>query len=173
LQPSSAPARLLVLSGSGEMGPRMARVERSANDNTEGGTHDTRFCFIGEWRLEELERQLPAETASRVFKTGQRFGLDELRGLSAGRAPKGPDIALSRAGDKERLSQRIVELEAELAAARDRAQLVEPLILQLLDIRRMARDMEEYAAADAIRDRLIELGIEVQDSAGGTDFVVS
>src|SRR3954452_15639043 len=32
-------------------------------DNAEGGTHDTRFCFIGETRLEELERQLPPETA--------------------------------------------------------------------------------------------------------------
>jgi cyanophycinase-like exopeptidase len=176
-------------------------------DNTEGGTHDTRYCFIGQARLEALERQLPAETAilgvdehtalvvdvgqdsasvhgrggvtlrrnghSRVFESGQRLALSELRGPAAERPRRGVGSPASRAGELERLSQRIVELEAQLAAARDRAQLVEPLILQLLEIRRMARDMEEYAAADAIRDRLIELGVEVQDSAGGTDFVVS
>jgi hypothetical protein len=176
-------------------------------DNSEGGTHDTRYCFIGERRLEALERELPAETAilgidehtalvvdagadagqvhgrggitlrrhgrSRVFESGQRFALAELRGPAAARSPRGAGAPPSRAGELERLSQRVVELEAELASTRDRAQLVEPLILQLLEIRRMARDMEEYAAADAIRDRLLELGIEVQDSTGGTDFVMS
>jgi len=29
-------------------------------DNTEGGTHDTRFCYLGEERLALLERSLPA-----------------------------------------------------------------------------------------------------------------
>ncbi len=29
-------------------------------NNTEGGTHSTRFCYLGERRLAELERQLPA-----------------------------------------------------------------------------------------------------------------
>jgi hypothetical protein len=28
-------------------------------DNTEGGNHDTRFCYLGERRLRQLERQLP------------------------------------------------------------------------------------------------------------------
>ncbi len=28
-------------------------------DNTEGGTHDTRFCYLGQRRLEVLEAQLP------------------------------------------------------------------------------------------------------------------
>lgn len=31
-------------------------------DNTEGGTYDTRFCFMGEPRWRELERQLPGDT---------------------------------------------------------------------------------------------------------------
>jgi cyanophycinase-like exopeptidase len=30
-------------------------------DNAEGGSHDTRFCYLGEQRLEFLEQQLPAE----------------------------------------------------------------------------------------------------------------
>jgi hypothetical protein len=31
-------------------------------DNAEGGNYDTRFCYLGEERLVELERQLPDET---------------------------------------------------------------------------------------------------------------
>ncbi len=30
-------------------------------NNTEGGTHDTRFCYLGERRLSELERKMPSE----------------------------------------------------------------------------------------------------------------
>ncbi|MFC7386425.1 hypothetical protein [Sphaerisporangium rhizosphaerae] len=32
-------------------------------DNTEGGTHDTRFCYLGERRLSQMERELPDEVA--------------------------------------------------------------------------------------------------------------
>jgi hypothetical protein len=32
-------------------------------NNTEGGTHDTRFCYLGETRLSTLERELPDHTA--------------------------------------------------------------------------------------------------------------
>jgi hypothetical protein len=32
-------------------------------DNTEGGTHDTRYCYLGERRLSLLERELPAGAA--------------------------------------------------------------------------------------------------------------
>ena len=32
-------------------------------DNTEGGTHDTRFCYLGERRLVPLQRELPAPGA--------------------------------------------------------------------------------------------------------------
>ncbi|GAA4051737.1 hypothetical protein [Nonomuraea soli] len=31
-------------------------------DNAEGGTHDTRFCYLGERRLSRMERELPAGT---------------------------------------------------------------------------------------------------------------
>lgn len=32
-------------------------------DNAEGGTHDTRFCYLGETRLVALEKHLPGESA--------------------------------------------------------------------------------------------------------------
>ncbi|MEV0389489.1 hypothetical protein [Nonomuraea sp. NPDC050643] len=38
-------------------------------DNAEGGTHDTRFCYLGERRLSRMERELPPGTAV--------LGLDE------------------------------------------------------------------------------------------------
>lgn len=50
-------------------------------DNTDGGTHDTRFCFVGERRMHVLEQQLPDD----VFilgideHTGVRFELESRR----------------------------------------------------------------------------------------------
>ena len=32
-------------------------------DNAEGGTHDTRYCYMGERRLRQLEQQLPSGIA--------------------------------------------------------------------------------------------------------------
>ncbi|MBO3749523.1 hypothetical protein J5X84_25885 [Streptosporangiaceae bacterium NEAU-GS5] len=32
-------------------------------DNTEGGTHDTRFCYLGERRLAQMEAELPSDAA--------------------------------------------------------------------------------------------------------------
>lgn len=42
-------------------------------DNAEGGTHDTRFCYLGETRLAALERHLPDGTAV--------LGIDEHTGV--------------------------------------------------------------------------------------------
>ena len=45
----------------GELGIRCAVVPHF--NNSEGGTHDTRFCFIGENRLRVLESMLPQDVA--------------------------------------------------------------------------------------------------------------
>ena len=47
-------------------------------NNTQGGTHDTRFCFIGERRMNELEAQLDSDTAILGIDehTGVAFDLD-------------------------------------------------------------------------------------------------
>lgn len=47
-------------------------------DNTEGGTHDTRFCYMGERRLRILEAQLPETTFILGVDehTGVKFDLD-------------------------------------------------------------------------------------------------
>ena len=48
-------------------------------DNTEGGTHDTRFCYLGERRIRLLEAQLPESTFILGVDehTGVKFDLDE------------------------------------------------------------------------------------------------
>jgi len=45
----------------GQLGIRCAVVPHF--NNSEGGTHDTRFCFIGERRLRSLESQLPDDVS--------------------------------------------------------------------------------------------------------------
>jgi hypothetical protein len=50
-----------------ELGLQIAVVPHF--DNAEGGSHDTRYCLIGERRLHDLEQQMPDQTAI--------FGVDE------------------------------------------------------------------------------------------------
>ncbi len=47
-------------------------------NNTQGGTHDTRFCFVGERRMNELEAQLDSDIAILGIDehTGVAFDLD-------------------------------------------------------------------------------------------------
>jgi hypothetical protein len=55
----------------GPLGPDVAVIPHY--DNAEGGTHDTRFCYLGEARLAALEDQLPDR--------GWVLGVDEHTGL--------------------------------------------------------------------------------------------
>ncbi len=48
--------------------------------------------------------------------------------------------------------------------------LVGPFVEALLDARRQARDDGRYADADGVRDRLLAAGVEVRDTAGGTEW---
>ncbi|OIQ76623.1 cysteine--tRNA ligase [mine drainage metagenome] len=56
-------------------------------DNAEGGTHDTRFCYLGERRLSLLEEKLPPDTFILGIDehTGVRIDLDEQRAYVFGR----------------------------------------------------------------------------------------
>ena len=50
--------------------------------------------------------------------------------------------------------------------------LVEPLVEELLRLRREARERKDFATADGIRTRLAEIGIVLEDSADGTRWHV-
>ena len=47
-------------------------------------------------------------------------------------------------------------------------ELVDSLLRLLIDLRRQARQNRNWAEADAIRDRLAEMGVTLEDSAEGT-----
>jgi cysteinyl-tRNA synthetase len=52
------------------------------------------------------------------------------------------------------------------------SQVVDGLVSALLDQRTSARARRDYEAADAIRDQLAELGVRVEDTAGGSRWTL-
>jgi hypothetical protein len=248
-------------------------------DNNEGGTHDTRFCYLGEQRLTMLEADLPAEVgilgvdehtaavmdldagelrvlgngvvsvrrdgATQAFAAGSVVPLAEvaalLRGESvtavpaarpaprdagavpeggAGAAPEGdadapvPSLraeaerarsafdAAVAARDADGCVAAVLRLESAIAdwsadtlqsddadearrvlralvtrlgdlsadGLRDPRSVVEPYVEALLSARASARAAGDYAASDAVRDRLVVLGVEVRDTPEGTSW---
>lgn len=175
-------------------------------DNAEGASFDTRYCWLGERRMLELESQLPVDTqilgidehtalwididsdtatihgrgsvtvrragSNRVIASPETIALSELRQRDtpvsvprpASRTTAPPDAPTDI---HSTLAARILELEQNVARASDRAQLVEPLVQALLELRGQAREMAAYDVADGIRDRLVALGIEVIDTLDG------
>lgn len=245
-------------------------------NNVEGGTHDTRFCYMGERRLRLLERQLPpgifilgvdSHTAlvfdldrrtaavlglggatirvdgrSTVFPSGSEMGIETLaevpRGLatgdtadirwepspsgsarphrSVGQAPRpaeplrdemanmeGSFIAALVEGDSRAAVAALLDLdstiESRVRAGEDSPDLdnaratfralivrlgetaagegtnprstIDPLVDALVTLRGRARDAQDWATADLIRERLSAAGIEVRDGAGGSSWV--
>ena len=237
-------------------------------DNAEGGSHDTRYCYMGERRLQALESMLPEDVfilgvaehtacildleASTVSVSGRgtvtvrRQGrseavpagdsvpiaalaamagsapapgppgvaaTDQPVAFSPGEGPTSPLLAdVARlAGDFRRaveggdprgaakavlglddlvvawsrdslqsdeldraraaLRSMVVRLgEAAETGLRDPRAVVAPFVEALLAARRQAREERRWADADALRDRLVEAGVEVKDSPEGTSW---
>ena len=70
-------------------------------------------------------------------------------------------------GDRQ-LARRLLDLEEQNEVAAERAELVEPLVETLLEQRTAARARGDFESADVIRDRLLELGVELSDGPDGT-----
>jgi hypothetical protein len=68
------------------------------------------------------------------------------------------------------LRSMLVRLADAVVAVGGRAALVGPLIDELLAARASARDNGRYDEADAVRDRLTALGVEVKDSRDGSSW---
>ena len=240
-------------------------------NNAEGGTHDTRFCYLGETRLARMERDLPEgafvlgvdehtglvldldagtatvvglgvvtvrrDGASTEVANGTTMSVAELVRLasapagavSAASAPA-PDAAVDEPGPAPAtgispLLENVARLEATFAAAveardvdeavrsvlaledelvswsrdslqsdeldrgraalramvvrlgelavvgaKDPVEVVRPFVEALLAQRVGARTARRWADADAVRDMLVTLGVEVQDSPEGTTW---
>lgn len=254
-------------------------------NNAEGGTHDTRFCYLGERRLSALESELPdgafvlgidehtavvldldartgtvagngvvtvrAAGRSRTWAAGETVSFDEFaetakqlaRGDTSqtGGPPSTPatdsesvdaepDGSLSDTGsdyqgsplldlvrekeadfaralrerDVPRAVGAILELEASIndwshdipagdaldrahaslrslvvelgnageGGVRDPREVLGPFVEVMLELRRSARSDRRFAEADAIRDRLTDLGVEVRDTAEGSEWLL-
>jgi cyanophycinase-like exopeptidase len=236
-------------------------------DNAEGGSHDTRFCYMGETRLRMLEDMLPdelfvlgvdehtacifdldARTATVAgrgavtvrrrgrmtrVETGETIDLAALAGLAdagvtdssrdtvgaVGRWDSPAPVAASplvaevgrlrsefdasiAAGDplgavkaalglddlvvewsrdtlqsdeldtaRSALRSMIVRLgEAAEGGLRDPREVVGPFVEALLAARSRARDDKRWSEADILRDRLVQMGVEVHDSPGKTSW---
>jgi cyanophycinase-like exopeptidase len=239
-------------------------------DNAEGGTHDTRFCYLGERRLVAMETQLPQDVfilgvdghtalildldegratvmglggvtvrkdgRSTVFPAGSEVAISDLIAAARGEAgaataaspaPPAPAAApaATEATQPRPLREEVAALERvfnasleecdasaavrailaleetiqawagdtdqsdALATARsslraaivclgemaaegnhDPKELVGPFVAALLAERDRARAGQDWAAADAIRDRLLAAGIELHDTPAGTTW---
>lgn len=203
-------------------------------DNTEGGNHDTRFCFAGAERFARLEAMLPADTGVIGIDehTAVTFDLDaEIitvhgRGGLTLRSPGGTNERVVPAGESigfedfrsvytaseaAVVSATAVELQAEIAAVEtliDAHRYVEavdllldldgrdvdhvllrPLVVRMgrlaagdaaehemlgelfklvIELRAAARADKRWADADLIRDRLLAMGVTVEDGPDGT-----
>jgi cyanophycinase-like exopeptidase len=233
-------------------------------DNAEGGHHDTRFCYLGQRRLEIMESMLPDDAhvigidehtglvidvdehtativgngtvtvrirgTSTKHESGTTISLDALREPGSTKVPT-PSVAESkldkaevagfgaslaaetesaradfdsalRERDAETAVRAILELEtaihqwsadtlqsddmdfaratlrsmvvrlgdAALSGLVDPRSVIGPFVESLLDIRAQVRSDKLYALSDQIRDRLIEIGVEVHDTSQGATW---
>lgn len=236
-------------------------------DNAEGGTHDTRFCYLGEERLVRMEKELPEESfvlgvdehtalvldldagtatvtglgsvtvrgrgTSSSIPSGSTVAIPELAetalqrakpalrsapegsGPPAGAGDRAPpsllevvrstttafdaalvardvaaavralleldDAMMAWSADSLQSDERdqagaalrsmIVRLgEVAQVGARDPHEMVRPWVEFLLELRASARRGGRYDDADLIRDRLVSLGLEVNDGPEGTGW---
>jgi cyanophycinase-like exopeptidase len=101
---------------------------------------------------------------SEVFAAGAELPLDQLRSVerppASDPSPLPPPTAADRAPGLMMLEQSLDDLVGG-------ARLVGPLVETVLEVRRAARMKGDFVTADAIRDRLLGLGIEISDASDG------
>lgn len=144
-------------------------------DNAEGGTHDTRFCYLGERRLAMLEEQLPADTFILGVDehTGVRIDLDEQQAHVFGRGgmtvrmggqlwtvPSGESVAVAEIAEHAGTRLANVNVEsAELVNAKHVEEMIESgqvndAVKALLDLDEVNRDINTRAVVHALITRL-------------------
>jgi hypothetical protein len=168
-------------------------------NNMEGGTHDTRYCFMGEPRLRILEPLLPA--SARILGideyTACILDLDarEVRVMGAGQVtircqgcglyyPAGACFSLDQMGELAELPQsrppadNPQEASGEVGASGDvwpigpddEAEALAHLVDLIVWARSQLREARQWELADEIRDRLSGLGILLEDGPSETNW---
>lgn len=166
-------------------------------NNAEGATHDTSRCYIGDVKLRELERSLPAGVAVLGIDEHTALSIDFAtesiavlgKGAVTIRIPGSGETALHSGAsesignflarfpdaDAPRLTTTVSSPEvvpdttSATPSARD---LIAPAVNRLIALRAAARAEKRYADADAIRDAIEALGVELVDQADGVSWSV-
>jgi cyanophycinase-like exopeptidase len=163
-------------------------------DNNEGGTElDTRRCFMGQARFQQLLAMLPPaatvvgidehtalilDLAAATCHVMGRAGITLLRGAQGQRHTHGQAFAITELGPfrlpepKEGILATVWE-RAEAAPARATAESAAqppPGVLALLEERAAARAGRDWAAADRLRDCIAALGWQVRDTPAGQEL---
>jgi hypothetical protein len=166
-------------------------------NNAEGATHDTSRCFIGDVKLRELERSLPAGVAVLGIDEHTALSIDFAtesvavhgKGAVTIRIPGSGETALHSGASESITSflarfpdasaprpaaallspEAVLETTPAAPSARD---LIAPAVDRLITLRATARAEKRYADADAIRDAIEALGVELVDQADGVSWSV-
>jgi len=164
-------------------------------DNTEGGADlDTSRCFMGQARFEQLLALLPSRTTVVGIDEHTALVMD----LEAGtcRAMGRNGVTLLREGEEHRFNRGQTFAIAELGPFHmpepqtgippevwERVQAIQalaeaetareppPEVLTLVEEREAARARRDWAAADALRERIAALGWQVSDTSSGPDLI--
>ena len=163
-------------------------------NNGEGSTHDTRYCFMGEPRMRLLEKSLPDFTTilgidehtacivdlsggecqvmgvgqvtirqrggeDRVYSAGTSFALDELRAAPVRGEPQAAPA-----------TEVPVEWIDWPDALEENSQGADAFVDLLVQVRARLRDTGQWALADEIRNRLVELGVIIEDGPTETTW---
>ena len=158
-------------------------------NNNEGATHDTSRCFIGEGRLQQLERTLPDGTAILGIDEHTALTIDlgadnvsvHGKGAVTIRIPGIGETAM-HSGATESLATFAARFGAAAGAPRlsvppTEAVLPAPAAItgldvsaaveQLIALRATARAERRFSDADALRAAIEALGVELVDEATG------
>jgi peptidase E len=165
-------------------------------NNAEGGTYDTRYCFMGEPRLKLLEQRLPDSTTIVGIEEYTACVLDLGRGegqvIGAGRVivRRGGRETGYHAGTVFKLDQLKGEGSGGETGPQPKVETEEPcyylppdwdtqpeavdegndLIELLVTVRAQLRAAKQWVLADEIRERLSALGIILEDGPEGTTW---
>jgi hypothetical protein len=158
-------------------------------NNNEGATHDTSRCFIGEGRLQQLERALPDgaailgidEHSALTIDLGAKSVTVGGKGAVTIRIPGIGETAM-HSGATESLSTFVARFGAAAGALRatiatSEAPLSVPAtgagvdvsvaVEQLIELRAAARAERRFTDADALRAAIEALGVELVDEPTG------
>ncbi|MGA4987305.1 hypothetical protein [Nonomuraea bangladeshensis] len=158
-------------------------------DNAEGGTHDTRYCYLGERRLSRMERELPEGTAvlgidehtalvidleSESVRVAGRGGLTVRLPGSAAVLPAGTrtDLAGLRRLASGAGGAPLPPPSAERAAAPAEVTLEETIRAGEERFRAAEAEPDLVAAAQAVLDleaEIVKWAADTEEDAGGVD----